>query len=208
MSESRRKHLKHAGHWLGAALLGGSVWRISSPPGEEAEFIAQNRRFAWQVDPEKCLYCGLCETACVRNPSAVKAVNDQKKCSNCVVCYGHITNSKIDSDKIDSEGERVCPHDAVVRENFSGGVDGMFLYSNDPGKCVGCAKCVKRCNEHGTKSMFLVIRPDLCLGCNECAIADACPHDAIERIPREPVDDYRGDYLFDSVYFYGTGEEI
>ena len=208
MNESRRTHLKQAGHLLGAALLGGSAWRIASPPDEEAEFIAQHRRFAWQVDPEKCLYCGICETACVRKPSAVKAVNDQKKCSNCVVCYGHITNSKIDSDRIESEGERVCPVDAVVRENFSGGVDGMFLYSNDPKKCVGCAKCVKRCNEHGTKSMFLVIRPDLCLGCNECAISVACPHDAIERIPREPVDDYRGDYLFDSTWQYGMGEEV
>jgi ferredoxin len=53
--------------------------------------------------------------------------------------------------------------------------------------------------------MFLVIRPDLCLGCNECSIAVACPHDAIERIPREPVDDYRGDYLFDSTYMMGEG---
>lgn len=207
MKHSRRNHLKSAGNLLGAAVIGTATWRIFSPPAEDAEFIAQGRRFAWQIDPEKCLYCGLCETACVRKPSAAKAVNDQKKCSNCVVCYGHISDSKIDSDKIDSEGERVCPHNAVVRKNFSGGVDGMFLYSNDPKNCVGCAKCVKRCNEHGSKSMFLVIRPDLCLGCNECAIAVACPHDAIERIPREPVDDYRGDYLFDSTYTYGMGED-
>ena len=205
MKNSRRNHLKGAGNLLGAALLGTATWRIFSQPDEDAEFIAQGRRFAWQVDPEKCLYCGLCETACVRKASAVKAVNDQKKCSNCVVCYGHISDSTIDSDKIDAEGERVCPHDAVERENFSGGVDGMFLYSNNPKKCVGCAKCVKQCNEHGTKSMFLVIRPDLCLGCNECAIAVICPHDAIERIPREAVDDYRGDYLFDHSY-YGMEE--
>lgn len=205
MKQSRRKHLETAGHLLGVAALGAAATRIFSPPSEDAEFIAQGRRFAWQIDPEKCRYCGVCATACVRKPSAVKALNDQKKCSNCVVCYGHIADSKIESDKIESEGERVCPVDAVVRENFSGGTDGMFLYSNDPRKCVGCAKCVKRCNEHGTQSMFLVIRPDLCLGCNECAIAVACPHDAIERIPREPVDDYRGDYWFDSTYYTGEG---
>ena len=206
MKQSRRNYLKAAGHLLGATGLCAAAWRVFSPPSDEAEFIAQGRRFAWQIDPEKCLYCGLCETRCVRKPSAAKALNDQKKCSNCVVCYGHISDSKIDSDKIDTEGERVCPYDAVERENFSGGVDGMYLYSNNPKKCVGCAKCVKRCNEHGTKSMFLVIRPDLCLGCNECAIAVACPHDAIERIPREPVDDYRGDYLFDSTYSFGMEE--
>jgi electron transport complex protein RnfB len=202
---SRRNYLRLGGQLLGAVALGTATARIFSPPSEDAEFIAQGRRFAWQVDPEKCQYCGLCETACVRKPSAVKALNDQKKCSNCVVCYGHITDTKIDSDKIDSLGERVCPVDAVKRENFSGGVDGLFLYSQDHNTCIACSKCVKRCNERGTKSMFLVIRPDLCLGCNECSIAVACPHDAIERIPREPVDDYRGDYLFDSTYMMGEG---
>ena len=201
----RRKAIEIGGQLLGASSLGVLGWRIFSPPAEDADFIAQGRRFAWQVDPEKCTYCGLCETACVRKPSAAKALNDQKKCSNCVVCYGHITDTHIDSDKIDSEGERVCPVDAVVRNNFSGGVDGMFLYSNDPKKCVGCAKCVKRCNVHGTKSMFLVIRPDLCLDCNECSIATACPEKAIERIPREAVDDYRGDFWFDSTYMMGDG---
>jgi electron transport complex protein RnfB len=202
---NRRKALRTSGQILGAASLCTLGWRIFSPPAEDADFIAQGRRFAWQVDPEKCTYCGLCETACVPKPSAAKALNDQKKCSNCVVCYGHITDTHIDSDKIDSEGDRVCPVDAVVRNNFSGGVDGMFLYSNDPKKCVGCAKCVKRCNEHGTKSMFLVIRPDLCLDCNECSIAIACPEKAIERIPREAVDDYRGDYWFDQTYLMGDG---
>jgi Fe-S-cluster-containing hydrogenase component 2 len=56
--------------------------------------------------------------------------------------------------------------------------------------------------------MFLLIRPDLCLGCNECTIALACPHGAVERVPREPADDYRGDYWFDtSDYHYGMGED-
>jgi electron transport complex protein RnfB len=209
MKQSRRDHLKIAGNLLGVATLGGIATRIFSPPSEEAEFVAQGRRFAWQIDPDKCQSCGLCATSCVRKPSAVKAVNDPKKCSNCVVCYGHITSTKIDSDKIDSEGERVCPVDAVKRTNFSGGVNGMFLYAQDPKLCIACGRCTNRCNEHGSQSMFLVIRPDLCLGCNECTIATACPHNAIERIPREPVDDYRGDYWFDSSdYFYGMEGEI
>ena len=203
----RREFFRRSGHALGLAVLATVSARMLMKPSDEAEFIAQGRRFAWQIDPEKCKSCGLCATTCVRKPSAVKAINDPKKCSNCVVCYGHITNSKIDSDKIDSKGERVCPVDAVGRKNFSGGIDGMFLYSNDPKRCIACGRCTKRCNEHGSQSMFLMIRPDLCLGCNECSIAIACPHDAIERIPREPVDDYRGDYLFDSTYLYGMGED-
>ena len=200
---TRSELLRRGGHALGLAVLGTATARILSKPSEDADFIAQGRRFAWQIDPEKCQSCGLCETTCVRKASAVKAVNDPQKCSNCVVCHGHITNTHIDSERIYTDGDRVCPYDAVVRENFSGGADGLFIYTNDPARCVGCAQCVKHCNELGSKSMFLVIRPDLCLGCNECSIAVACPHDAIERIPREPVDDYRGDYLFDSSYYMG-----
>lgn len=201
----RRNFMRFGGQALGAAVLGGTTWRIFSPPSEEAEFVSQGRRFAWQIDPYKCQFCGICETACVRKPSAVKALNDPKKCSNCVVCYGHITDTHIESEKIDTDGTRVCPYNAVRRKNFSGGLDGMFLYSHDHKNCVGCAKCVKRCNLKGTQSMFLAIRPDLCLGCNECKIAIACPHQAIERIPREPVDDYLGDYWFDSNYMMGEG---
>ena len=204
----RKEFFRRSGHALGLAVLGTLGARMLMNPSDEAEFIAQGRRFAWQIDPDKCQSCGLCATTCVRKPSAVKAVNDPKKCSNCVVCYGHITDSKIDSEKIDSEGKRVCPVDAVVRENFSGGKDGMFLYANDPKRCIGCGQCTKRCNEYGSQSMFLMIRPDLCLGCNECAIAVACPHAAIERVPRETADDYRGDYYFDtSDFLYDMGED-
>jgi electron transport complex protein RnfB len=202
---NRREALRIGGQLLGAASLGALGWRVFSPSSEKTGFIAQNRRFAWQIDPEKCLACGRCATACVRKPSSAKAVNDPKKCSNCVVCYGHISDTQVDSDKIDTEGKRVCPVDAVQRENFSGGADGLFLYRQDPKRCIGCAQCVKRCNEHGSKSMFMIIRPDLCLGCNECAIAVACPHGAVIRIPRAPVDDYRGDYGIDQAFLTGDG---
>lgn len=189
MSFSRRRFIKLTGHLLGGAALAGTAARLFSPPGDDAEFIAQKRRFAWQIDPTKCNSCGLCETACVRKPSAVKATNDQKICSNCVVCYGHISNHGIESSQIESDGCRICPHDAVKRTNFCGGTDGMFLYRHDHANCTGCAKCVLACSSHGTKSMFLIIRPDLCLGCNACSIAEACPENAIERIPREAADD-------------------
>lgn len=187
--------------------LGAMGWRaLSEPPEEELEsFVPQKRRFAWQIDPEKCARCGLCATACVRTPSAVKAMNDQTKCSNCVVCYGHITETKIDSDKIDAEGPRTCPVDAVKRRNFCGGVDGMFVYEQDPSLCFACGRCVDRCNTHGSESMFLLIRPDLCLGCNECSIAKVCPEKAVERVPREAVDDLLDRYGLDGMEF-GEGD--
>jgi len=205
MERSRRNFLRIAGNGVGAAALAAVGVRVFSPPAEDSVFIPQARRFAWQIDPEKCRYCGICETACVRKPSAAKALNDQKKCSNCVVCYGHITDLRIASDKVDSDGERICPRDAVLRKNFSGGINGMFLYSHNHADCIGCAKCVEACNVHGPKSMFMVVRPDLCLGCNECAIAVACPHEAVERIPREPVDDFLGVYGLEEFYWGEQG---
>lgn len=45
--------------------------------------------------------------------------------------------------------------------------------------------------------MFLVIRPDLCIGCNRCAIAAVCPDHAIELVHCYPEDDYRGDFELD-----------
>jgi len=197
--------MQTAGHLLGAAALTGAAARILSKPSEEAEFIPQNRRFAWQIDPAKCSACGLCETACVRKVSAVKAVNDQKKCSNCVVCYGHINDNTVASEKIDSEGKRVCPVDAVTRKNFEGGVDGTFIYDQNPALCIACGKCVEACNGHGNNSMFLIIRPDLCFGCNECEIAKVCPENAIERIPCEPVDTFRGIYELEGLPYLEDG---
>ncbi len=185
----RRKFLLWTLRGTCFAGLAGVTGRILGTHQPDAPFVQPPHRFGWQIQPEKCTYCGLCATACVRRPSAVKAVNDQKKCSNCVVCYGHIFEKRIDSSKIDSHGTRVCPQDAVERKNYCGGLDGYYLYGINHERCIGCAACVAECNRYGTKSMFLLIRPDLCLGCNECAIARVCPHQAIQRVPLFPVTD-------------------
>lgn len=192
---SRRSFIITGGRILGSFVFAGAIWRIFFTSSKNSEFEQPARRYVWQINPEKCRYCGKCGRACVRQAAAVKAVNDQKKCSNCVVCYGHITNREIPSQLIEKSGVRVCPRNAVIRKNFSGGIDGCFLYNIDHSRCIGCAKCVKECNELGTRSMFLVIRPDLCLGCNSCACARACPFDAIEQVPTNPIDDYRGEYM-------------
>ena len=192
---NRRKFLHWLGRSLGLMTLGGIVWRVMTTKRPEAEFIQPSHRYGWQIDPEKCRFCSLCETACVRKPSAVKAVNDQKKCSYCVVCYGHISDRQIASNQINSHGQRICPYDAVERKRFSGGIEGYYLYTVDSKRCTGCGRCVSECNRHGSRSMFLIIRPDLCLGCNDCSIAKVCPQQAVERVPMGAVDDFRGYYI-------------
>jgi len=195
----RRAFLVNAGRAAAACALTGVAARILLRGSKDAEFDKPGTRYAWRIDPEKCVYCGGCETACVRKPSAVKAVNDQKKCSFCVVCYGHVADQHVDSKHIDS-APKVCPHDAVVRKRLAGGLDGYYKYTIDHAKCVGCGKCAAECNDRGTESMFLIIRPDLCLNCNECEIAKQCPAEAIERVPICPEDDFKG--------FFGIDDQL
>lgn len=194
LKNSRREFLSWAGRSLGAATLAGLAWRLLMTERPEAEFVQPDLRYAWKINPDKCRFCGKCAAACIRKPAAVKAVNDQKKCSNCVVCYGHIYDKNIDSDKIDSAARKVCPRGAVKRRNFTGGLDGYYIYNIDQALCIGCGHCALECNTHGTKSMFLLIRPDLCLNCNLCACEKACPYDAIERVHLGPAKDLRGDH--------------
>ncbi|MFH0761026.1 MAG: 4Fe-4S dicluster domain-containing protein [Bacteroidota bacterium] len=187
----RRKFIIMAGRAACGLALGAVAYRVVGKHFTEDE-AGPRTRHAWQIDSDKCKGCDLCKTMCVRKPSAVKAVNDQKKCSFCVVCYGHITNRHIDSDKIMSEGKRVCPWDAVIRVDYSGRPDGYFIYEIDDDKCDGCGKCVELCSKKGTKSMFLIIRPDLCLNCNTCNIAVHCPEKAVDKVFIGPEDDFKG----------------
>lgn len=186
MKHTRRDFLLWLGRGAGALGLGLMAGRILLADRSGAEYVQPHHRFGWQIDPSLCRQCGRCETACLRKPSAVKAVNDQDHCSRCVVCHGHILNANTPSDKIDA-AERVCPRDALVRRSLDGTPDGYFSYTVDPDRCTGCGRCVALCGRLGRGSLFLVVRPDLCLGCQECAVARACPHGAVQRVPLLPA---------------------
>ena len=47
--------------------------------------------------------------------------------------------------------------------------------------------------------MFMIIRPDLCIGCNRCSIMAVCPKDAVELAHSYPEDDYRGNFDVDQM---------
>lgn len=192
---TRRKFLLALGRALGVAALGGVAARVLSRANPDAEFIQPLHRYGWQINPDRCTYCNRCATACVRLPSAVKAVNDQKKCSNCVACYGHLCDLQTPSRLIATTDKLVCPLNALKRTPLFGGLDGAYLYTIDADRCNGCGQCALQCNLRGSKSMFLLIRPDLCLGCNECSIAKVCPSQAVERVPLFPMNNFKGIYL-------------
>jgi electron transport complex protein RnfB len=117
----------------------------------------------------------------------VRAVNDHEKCGRCCICpaYYDVTSA------VDDEGlpsEKLCPRDAITRTPI-GYIDpedpanNYYEYVIDEERCNGCGLCPMGCKEPaGLGSIRLEVRHDLCLDCNRCAIAHACPDDAYLRL--------------------------
>ncbi|MBL0159673.1 MAG: 4Fe-4S binding protein [Bryobacterales bacterium] len=152
----------------------------------------------WQIDSKSCVnsklgevgvkVCDLCVKECVVTQSAVRAVNEFSKCGRCCVCPAYFNvKSAVGKDGLPSE--KLCPRDAILRKPI-GEVDpndpanNFYEYVIDEAKCDGCGKCVMACKEPaGLGSIVLRVRHDLCVNCNNCAISQACPKDAITQWP-------------------------
>lgn len=157
----------------GAALLamGGSVGYLAAR--------ASGQEMVWQLDPHKCISCGLCATECVLDESAVKCVQSYPMCGYCKLCTGffHSAPSSLDT----GAENQLCPTGAIIRTFIE---DPYYEYTIDESLCIGCAKCVKWCKAFGNASFYLQVRHDRCVNCNECSIAMACPTEAFERVPK------------------------
>lgn len=136
------------------------------------------KQTVWQLDPNKCVQCGNCALNCVLSPSAVKCVHAYDICGYCKLCGGY---HQPNAEEIDTAAEnQLCPTAAIKRTFIE---DPFYQYTIDEELCIGCAKCVKGCASFGNGSLFLQVRHDRCLNCNECAIAATCPADAFKRVP-------------------------
>ena len=136
----------------------------------------------WQIDPQICIACGNCATHCVLAESAVKCVQVYGICGYCDYCPGfHQPAARA----LDTGAENeLCPTGAIKRRFIE---EPYYEYSLDEALCIGCGKCVKGCAAFGNGSLFLQVRHDRCLNCNECSLAAACPSGAFQRVPaREP----------------------
>jgi Na+-translocating ferredoxin:NAD+ oxidoreductase subunit B len=163
------------------SLLGGCVRALgvlATAAGTAA--VAGGERTVWQIDPDKCVHCGRCATACVLSPSAAKCVHAYALCGYCDLCTGFF---KADAAELTTAAEnQLCPTNAIIRRFIE---DPYYEFTIDEERCVGCARCVQGCTAYGNGSLFMQIRHDRCTNCNQCAIAQACPSGAIRRVPAD-----------------------
>lgn len=184
---SRREFLKRCARYAGSAAVAGVAGGL---------VIRADADKVWQLNPDLCTTCrgftntdgwGKCATECVLKLSAVRVVNDFTQCGYCMICPGyHDVKSATDARGIPTRF--VCPRDAIVRKPV-GHVDpsdpnnNFYEYTIDESKCNGCGKCVEGCRPPmGNGSLKLQVRHDLCVDCNRCAIAAACPSEAFIRV--------------------------
>jgi len=164
---------------LTEGLRGFSLLCVGGFAGRMME-QSQAQRYGWQIDPHKCVMCGYCATRCVLEESAVKCVQSYAMCGYCKLCTGFFDPSP---KALNTGAEnQLCPTGAIVRTFIE---DPYYEYKIDENLCTGCGKCVKWCQAFGNGSLYLQVRHDRCLNCNECSIALACPSEAFQRVPYE-----------------------
>lgn len=172
----RRSFLKTALRFAGVAAALG----IASRPIFALFGGKKGAGTVWQIDPDLCQQCGRCQVNCVLELSAVKCVHAFEVCGYCDLCGGYYSNY---AKRLDTSAEnQLCPTAALTRKYVE---DPYFQYTIDEATCVGCGRCVKGCAAFGNGSLYLQIRHDRCLGCNECSIGRQCPARAIRRVPRD-----------------------
>lgn len=171
---TRREMLTNGARLVVAAALAGLAAALGLRRTPETDTTRQ----VWQIDPARCVQCGRCATACVVGPSAVKCVHAYDICGYCDLCFAYFRPGTMDFDT--SAEKQLCPTFAIKREFVEAP---YYEYTIDEERCIGCAKCVKGCQTFGNGSLYLQIRQDRCVNCNQCAIASNCPADAVTRLP-------------------------
>ncbi|MBI9068160.1 MAG: hypothetical protein JEZ09_12775 [Salinivirgaceae bacterium] len=149
---------------------------------------SSKQELVWQLDASKCVQCGRCATSCVLTPSAVKCMHVFDMCGYCNLCGGYfrpgVKNLSTAAEK------QLCPTAAIERVYIE---KPYFEYHIIEELCIACGKCVAGCGSFGNGSMQLQVNHSLCVNCNECAIARACPVEAFKRVPANDP------YLFNGV---------
>jgi Na+-translocating ferredoxin:NAD+ oxidoreductase subunit B len=161
-----------------AGLVTFGLWSRFSRRTQAQVVQEQLPDMRWQLDPNKCIACGRCQVNCVLTVSAVKCVHAYDICGYCRRCSGYFEPKAAELNTA-AENQQ-CPMGAIKRTFIE---DPYYEYHIDEALCTACGKCVRGCREFGNGSLFLQVRHDRCLNCNQCSIASACPAQAFVRLP-------------------------
>ncbi|UCF96695.1 MAG: 4Fe-4S binding protein [Spirochaetaceae bacterium] len=167
---SRRAFLSKSLRWLSVGVLGGGAG-LAATRSLRGDTV-------WQIDPDICVQCGNCSKECVLTPSAVKCVHAYEVCGYCDLCSAYLRPAAPARDT--AAENRLCPVRAIKRTYIE---NPYYEYTIDESLCIACGKCVKACAAFGNGSLFLQVRHDRCLNCNQCSIARNCPSGAFKRVP-------------------------
>jgi electron transport complex protein RnfB len=170
---SRQEFLNHCGRGLLLLALGGGASALVARKAKAGGTL-------WQIDPNKCTQCGKCATDCVLDQSAVRCFHAYDMCGYCDLCTGYFGGQP--GQLNEGAENQVCPTNAIERTFVE---DPYFQYKINENRCIGCAKCVEGCKQFGNGSLYMQIRQDKCVNCNQCSIAAACPAKAIVRVPAD-----------------------
>jgi len=158
-------------------FLYAAVASLSSIVGTFVLAGVSDKKHYWQINTQKCMECERCAVECVLSPSAVKCLHIYQKCGYCDLCSGYFIQG---ATTLDTAAEnQLCPTGALKRTFIE---EPYFEYTVDEKLCIGCGRCVKNCRAFGNASLVLQIRQDLCVNCNQCKIALACPAQAISEV--------------------------
>jgi Na+-translocating ferredoxin:NAD+ oxidoreductase subunit B len=171
-----RKKTKNRREFIRSSMRFGMVLALGGVGGLAFRNAAGDSR-VWQIDPDKCSWCGRCATHCVISPSAVKCVHAYSMCGYCDLCGGYLIPGH--SARSTAAENQLCPTAAIERKFIE---EPYYEYKINEDLCIGCGKCVEGCSSFGNGSMQLQVMHHLCVNCNECSIARVCPSDAIKRV--------------------------
>jgi len=177
---NRRDFLRSSLHTVASITIGGIAGYLIGRSSAE--------KMVWQLDPNLCVQCEKCSQNCVLPQSAVKVVHSFSMCGYCDLCSGYLQPGAKSRDT--GAESQLCPSGAIKRTFVE---EPYFEYTIDENLCIGCGKCVKGCGAFGNGSLYLQVKHDLCLNCNECSIARQCPSRAYKRVPASKPYILRGD---------------
>jgi electron transport complex protein RnfB len=102
---TRRQFLRDGARVTAIASVGGLLGLLSTR--------STAKTFVWQIDPQKCVWCGNCATSCVLEQSAVKCVHSYAMCGYCQLCFGYFQPN---APQLTSAAEnQLCPTGAIER---------------------------------------------------------------------------------------------